>query len=135
MIPGVGIAIVNGLLVRPGSVLLVRRSAHRRAYPGTWSFPGGHSEKGETLDAALIREIGEELAVTPTIYEPLGTLADPDAPAVTYHLFRISAWRGGDPRLLGDEHSELRWFRPRDAMRLPDLALPSYRPLLGTLET
>ena len=121
--------------MRPGRVLLVRRSAERRAYPGTWSFPGGHSEKGETLDAALIRGIGEEVAVTPTVYDPLGTLADPDAPSVTYHLFWISAWRGGDPRLLGDEHSELRWFRPREAMRLPNLACPSYRPLLGTLET
>jgi mutator protein MutT len=74
------IAIVNGLLVRAGTVLLARRSANRKAYPGTWSFPGGHTEQGETLDTALIRELREELAITPTTRERLGTLADPHAP-------------------------------------------------------
>jgi len=129
------IDIVNGLLVRAGTVLLVRRSATRKAHPGKWSFPGGHAEPGETLDAALIRELGEELAIVPTSYACLQSLADPHArpgDPVTYHLYRVTAWRGGEPALQGDEHSALGWFRPSDAKRL-DLALASYRPLLDAL--
>lgn len=44
--------IVNALLVREGTVLLARRSPRRAAYPGLWSFPGGHVEANETLDEA-----------------------------------------------------------------------------------
>src|SRR5436309_1462601 len=57
--------IVNGLLLRNGTVLLARRSAGRQAYPNRWSFPGGHVEAGESLDDALIRELREEIGVTP----------------------------------------------------------------------
>ena len=130
------IDIVNGLLVRAGTVLLVRRSANRKAYPGKWSFPGGHTEEDETLDAALVREIGEELGITPTACERLEALIDPHPPRsapITYHLYAITAWDGGEPTLQGDEHSELHWFSPDDAMLLPDLALPSYRRVLDAI--
>jgi 8-oxo-dGTP diphosphatase len=46
--------VVNAVLIDNGAVLLARRSAHREAYPGLWSFPGGHVEPRETLDAALV---------------------------------------------------------------------------------
>ena len=36
--------IVNAVFVRGRKVLLGRRSLHRSAYPGLWSFPGGHVE-------------------------------------------------------------------------------------------
>ena len=131
------IDIVNGLLVRDGTVLLVRRGSRRTAYPDTWSFPGGHVEGAESLEAALIRELAEELGIVPTDHTPLGTLADPNSQPgapVTYHLFTVTAWRGGEPVLRGDEHTELRWLRPNAAMSLPDLALNSYRPLLERLD-
>jgi 8-oxo-dGTP diphosphatase len=51
--------IVNGLLVRWPTVLLAKRSRRRSAYPGLWSFPRGHVEKGETLSEALGRELRE----------------------------------------------------------------------------
>ena len=122
--------IVNALLARNGAVLLARRSAHRAAYPGLWSFPGGHVEPGETLEAALAREIGEEIGVVPTAFRPLSTIADPNATRadpVTYHVYAVEAWSGGEPSLLGDEHSELRWFGWQAASSLPDLALGEYR--------
>jgi 8-oxo-dGTP pyrophosphatase MutT (NUDIX family) len=60
--------IVNALLFRDGMVLLVRRSPHRAAYPGLWSFPGGHQQQHETLTEALIREVQEEVGVVPTSF-------------------------------------------------------------------
>jgi 8-oxo-dGTP diphosphatase len=122
--------------VRDGKVLLVRRSPHRGAYPGRWSFPGGHVEPHETLTEALIREIREELAVAPTSFSFLGSIKDPhatEADPATYHMYSVTAWEGGEPTLLGDEHTELYWFAPAAAIALPDLALEEYRPLFSDM--
>lgn len=121
--------IVNGLLVGRGEILLARRSPHRRAYPGLWSFPGGHVEEGESLDAALIRELREEIGIVPTSFGWRTRIADPNAPdSVVYHMAVVEAWTG-EPALLGDEHTELRWHGLAAACSLPDLALPDYRSL------
>jgi mutator protein MutT len=125
--------IVNGMLVRNHTVLLARRSGHRKTYPGLWSFPGGHVEAGETLDAALARELGEEIGIVPTAFRPVGRIADPNATSsdpITYHIYVVEAWTGGEPVALGNEHTELRWFDPRAAAQLPDLALGEYRAVI-----
>lgn len=68
---------------------------------GLWEFPGGKQEPGETLAAALRREIREELAVE---IEP-GELLTEVAHAYTH--FRITlralyaAYLGGEPQHLG----------------------------------
>jgi 8-oxo-dGTP diphosphatase len=128
--------IVNALFVRDGEVLLVRRSPHRSAYPSLWSFPGGHQERHETLTEALVREVQEEIAVTPTTFAFLGTITDPntsETDPATYHMYAVSAWDGGEPVLLGDEHTELRWLTPATASALPDLALKEYLPLFHSM--
>lgn len=58
----VGAAIVDDLS-RPTRLLAARRTA-RPALAGGWEFPGGKVEAGECLDAALHREVREELDVT-----------------------------------------------------------------------
>jgi 8-oxo-dGTP diphosphatase len=129
--------IVNALLLRGSTVLLAKRSPRRRAYPGLWSFPGGHVEQGESLPEALGRELQEEIGVVPTNYKLVGTIADPNAPAdapITYHMYAVAAWRGGEPTMAGDEHTELRWFGAAAAISLPDLALGEYRSLLAKME-
>jgi 8-oxo-dGTP diphosphatase len=124
--------IVNALHVRNGDVLLARRSQYRSAYPGLWSFPGGHQEQYETLAEALVREVQEEVTVTPTSFALLETISDPNTtktdPA-TYHMYLVTAWDGGEPILSGDEHTELWWLTPAAASALPDLAREEYRPL------
>jgi 8-oxo-dGTP diphosphatase len=87
--------IVNALFVRDGMVLLARRSTHRAAYPGLWSFPGGHVERDETLTDALMREVREEVSVIPTSLSFLTTIVDPNAPdtdPATYHMYVVTAW-------------------------------------------
>jgi 8-oxo-dGTP diphosphatase len=128
--------IVNALFLQNGRVLLARRSPQRSSYGGLWSFPGGHQEPGETLTDTLIREAREEVGVIPTCFFFLTLLADPntseDDPA-TYHMYSVTGWQGGDPILLGDEHSEIGWFTVEAAVVLPDLALHEYRALLRGL--
>ncbi len=125
--------IVNAVLLQGGRVLLARRSPQRKAYPDRWSFPGGHVEAGETLEQALLREAGEEIAIRPVTYSLLARIPDPAALALTYHLFRVTEWEGV-PRIRDDEHTELRWFAPDAARDLPDLALHAYRSLFGALQ-
>ena len=128
--------IVNALFVRRDEVLLARRSPHRRTYPNRWSFPGGHVEPGETLDDALVRELREEVSVTPLAFRKLGTLSEPQPRLngdVVYHFYAVSGWAGGEPRIVDNEHSELRWFGIDTACALPDLALPEYSAMLRKL--
>ena len=127
--------IVNGVLLRDRQVLMARRAATRQSYPDTWSFPGGHVEKGETLLAALQREMLEEIGVTTTAasYDSqFDDIAGGPLHAVKFHFFIIRDW-DRDPRNLGDEHSALRWVDLRDAARLPDLALACYPDLFTRL--
>lgn len=49
---------VGGLAVHEGALLLVRRA--NPPEPGRWTIPGGKVEAGETLAAAVERELGEE---------------------------------------------------------------------------
>ena len=126
--------VVNALLLREGSVLLARRSPHRKAYPGLWSFPGGHVEAGETLEQALTREASEEVNVAPVIYSAVARIADPNTTSepITYHMYAVREWRG-EPSIINDEHTELRWFTFEEAKALPDLALEDYRLLFNSL--
>ena len=58
----VGALIVDSL-IEPRRVLAARRSGSN-ALQGRWEFPGGKVEPGESAEAALVREVQEELDVT-----------------------------------------------------------------------
>ncbi len=79
---------------RGGSYLLAQRPTGK-AYAGYWEFPGGKVEPGETLDAAIKREIREELGIEIDVACPwlLRTHVYEHA-AVRLHFFRIREWRG-----------------------------------------
>jgi 8-oxo-dGTP diphosphatase len=51
-----------------------------------------------------------------------------------YHMYAIMGWIGGEPRLVGAEHTELRWLPFKAAADLFDLALEEYRPLFRRLQ-
>ena len=124
----------GGLLVRGDELLLAKRSPERSFYPSVWDVVGGHCERGEAPADALVREVQEEIGVKPRAFEEIAILAEPN-PAehgrARYHIFLVTAWDGGEPRLRGSEHSELRWVSVEDAMALP-LAHPGYGKLFAT---
>ncbi len=126
--------IVNGLLVRHRTLLMMKRAPQRRAYPDRWSFPGGHLEEGETAVDGLKRELAEEIGIALSDHRFLGSICDPNArdEDVVYHLYVVTGW-AGEPRILDDEHSEMRWLSKREALDLDDLALVEYRALIERL--
>lgn len=113
--------------------MLAKRASYKRWYPNCWDLVGGHVESGETLETALVRECQEEVGLTPLIYAKIGELLEETDPEIRYHVYKISQWDGGEPQLMGDEHTELRWFDLDDATSIKDIALRGYRPLFREL--
>lgn len=58
--------VAAAIVERDGRFLLTRRLKGTHL-EGTWEFPGGKCEDGESLEACLARELREELAVTSTV--------------------------------------------------------------------
>ena len=129
------IDIVNGLLVRDQEVLMAHRSPSRSNYPGTWSFPGGHVEDGETLEDALRRELLEEIGVLAKSWFFIKQFKDltsnPDKP-VSFHFFVVNDWNG-EPINIGEEHTQICWVKFADAIQMKDLTFSSYVDLLEML--
>lgn len=59
------ILVVAGVIEKQGRYLLAQRFEHA-SQGGLWEFPGGKVEEGETPQAALERELTEELAIQTT---------------------------------------------------------------------
>ncbi|MGH2441573.1 MAG: NUDIX domain-containing protein [Chloroflexota bacterium] len=118
---------VGALLSKDGFILLGHRSAGRAFYPNVWDLPGGHCEKGETLEQALVRELREEIGVTPRAWLKLGTLSADggSAGALQLHVYLVTRWTGTESNLQPEEHDRIGWFAVDDACRLP-LAHPNY---------
>lgn len=86
-----------GVLIQPdGRFLLAQRPAGK-PYEGYWEFPGGKLEPGESVEAALARELHEELGLDVTHAERWHVL-EHDYPHayVRLHFCKVTAWRG-DP--------------------------------------
>lgn len=123
----------GAFLCRDGLVLLGLRSKHRASYPGVWDAIGGHAQEGESPQEALVRELSEEIGVTPTEFMELATLSEPTLETTrTHHIFLVTGWTASGPVARGDEHSEIRWFTIQEAVEL-NLAHPDYAKLLKQL--
>jgi 8-oxo-dGTP diphosphatase len=102
-----------------GRVLLCRRSPGR-SLGGLWEFPGGKVETGETPEAALARELEEELGIPAIIGNRIAIHRHryPFAVVVlTAFAARYREGGGAVPRLV--DHDAAEWIVPADWTRYP----------------
>jgi 8-oxo-dGTP diphosphatase len=118
------------LVDRDGRVLITQRPPDK-SMSGLWEFPGGKVEPGETPEAAVVREMHEELGITikPACLSPL-TFASHDYE--DFHLlmplFVCRVWEGF---ATAREGQELKWVPPT---KLHDYPMPpADKPLVAML--
>jgi len=124
------VEVVAAVIERPdGRFLLAQRPAGK-VYAGYWEFPGGKVEPGEPLQAALARELHEELGIEVERAYPwiVQVYAYPHA-RVRLNFFRVRAWRG-EPH--GREAQQLAWQQV-SALSVAPL-LPANAPVLRALQ-
>lgn len=90
----VGVLIERDAAGREGRFLLTSRPAGK-VYAGYWEFPGGKLEVGETVEAALRRELQEELGITIGSVTPWKIeLVDYPHARVRLHFCKVYDWQG-----------------------------------------
>jgi len=119
------------LIDADGRVLLARRPSHKEL-GGLWEFPGGKLKDGETPEAALIRELKEELGID----VPLRCLAPLTFASFSYETFHLlmplyicRKWEG-EPEPV--EGQKLAWVRPQNLRNYP--MPPADEPLIPILQ-
>lgn len=115
------VIVAAAALIAPDNRVLVARRPPGKSFAGQWEFPGGKLELGETPEAALHRELHEELGilVAPADLEPLTTVCHvyPDFKLVMI-VYACRFWAG---TLHGCEGQALLWA---DAATLATLPMP-----------
>lgn len=114
-----------------GRVLLAKRP-EGKSMADLWEFPGGKIEEGETPEAAIVRELSEELAID-TKSSCLAPLSFVSHEYEDFHLVMLlyvcRRWWGTPQPVVA---SELAWVR---APRLGDYAMPpADKPLISALQ-
>ncbi|HUS14332.1 MAG TPA: NUDIX domain-containing protein [Chloroflexia bacterium] len=122
--------------LRPSAAAVIFDDAGRlllqeRGDNGYWGLPGGSVELGETIEAAVVREVCEETGYDVTVVRLIGVYSDPlhtvvnyaDGNRVQYVNCLFECRITGGAAALSDETRALGWFAP-DA--LPDPFVPNH---------
>ena len=114
------LVVAAALVDADGRVLVAQRPAGKQL-AGLWEFPGGKVDSGERPEAALIRELREELSIG--VREPcLAPLTFASHAYDDFHLLMpLYICRRWDGLVAAREGQALKWLRPG---RLRDLPMP-----------
>jgi 8-oxo-dGTP diphosphatase len=111
-----------GVLIDPAGRFLLTSRPEGKVYAGYWEFPGGKLEAGESVEAALRRELIEELGIEIGAVQPWKVeLMDYPHARVRLHFCKVFQWTGDFE------------MRERQAMAWQDLPVRVAPVLPGTL--
>lgn len=129
--PGPLLVVAAALVDAQSRIFVQQRPAHKNM-GGLWEFPGGKIEPGETPEAALVRELREELSIeTQTACLAPATFATGligDRPLLLL-LYVCRKWTG---MVQPTEAADSRWLRSHELFTL-DMP-PADQPLVAMLD-
>jgi len=124
------VEVVAGVIADARGRILLARRTEGRDLAGLWEFPGGKREPGESPEAALVRELREELGIEAEVGASL--IAVPQQyphKRLRLDVRHIASWRGGVPK--GLDGQALAWVPPH---KLASYAMPAAdRPVVAAL--
>jgi 8-oxo-dGTP diphosphatase len=125
--------VVAAALVDDAGRVLVAQRPQGKSLAGMWEFPGGKIEPGESPEAALVRELAEELDVKVRIddLEPAAFASHAyEAMHLLMPLYLVRRW-GGEPRAV--EAAGLVWAAPTELQNyvMPPADAPLVRQLIA----
>lgn len=130
------VEVAAAVLLRDGKAgaaqeFLLAQRPEGKVYAGYWEFPGGKVEPGESMRAALVRELQEELGIVVEHAWPwmCREFIYPHA-TVRLKFFRVTAWQG---EIRPIEHSGLNWLKVGESPCVSPI-LPANGPILRALE-
>ncbi len=95
------------ILIRSRSILAEKRKQTKAVAPGIVAIPGGHVDSGETIEAALHRELMEEIRVTTPALQYVCTLCHRAEEFRKIHYFAVTEWHG---KIENHEAESLLWI-------------------------
>jgi 8-oxo-dGTP diphosphatase len=128
---GPSILVVCAVIERGGRVLLARRPAHKHL-PLKWEFPGGKVDAGEAPEAAIRREIREELGCEVAITRALPRFTHDYGTVVIEMIPFVCILAEGSAEPHPHEHVAVAWCEPA-RLRDHDLA-PADLPVVAALQ-
>jgi 8-oxo-dGTP diphosphatase len=131
MMPNHILWVVAAALIDPHGRVLVQQRPVGKPMAGLWEFPGGKIDAGERPEAALARELHEEIAVSvdPAALVPCSFASEPLDGAHLVMLFYLCRQWSGLPA--SQESAALHWCTPSALYALP--MPPADLPLIGAL--
>lgn len=127
--------VVAAALVRPDGCILMQKRRAGTSLAGLWEFPGGKIDPGESPEAALVRELQEELGIA-VRSDTLQAVSFASAPLTGRHLVLLlyicRRWEG-DPQPL--DADAIAWVEPSQllALDMPPADVPLAKSLLKLL--
>ena len=119
--------VVAALVREEGRILMSRRRADQ-AMPNLWEFPGGKVEPGEHPEAALVRELREELGCGIEV-DRIHEVVFHAYPDFDLYMLVYASRIIGRPARARVEVAEVAWVEPRRASRIARYSLPADYPL------
>lgn len=111
--------VTAAILIRKDGTVLLAQRPEGKTFAGLWEFPGGKVEVPESPEAALVRELDEELGITvqPETLEPFTFVSEDCA---TFHLLMILYLvRDWDNEPVGREGQTLTWVPASELENYP----------------
>lgn len=107
---------VGAVVFRDRSALLIKRA--KAPFLGMWSIPGGGLDYGETIEAAIVREVREETGVEIRLIGFLGVFEALPAltGAHTVIVDHVAEWVSGEP-VAGDDAAAAEFVPLEEAIR------------------